>query len=99
MGLLRGGVWGGAILSHDPGTCPEGWEPSGNLEVHPAHAQCTEAPRTSCTEFPNTYSGTEVAAPTQAPLARAPRRREAGPGAERPRGGASEGPDLVVYKE
>lgn len=35
------------------------------------------------------HSGTEVAAPTQAPLAPAPRRREAGPG-----GGASSGRGL-----
>jgi hypothetical protein len=95
-------LWGSIlwpVLSRDPEACPEGWEPLRNLEIHPAHAQCTESPRTSCTKFQNAYSGTEVAAPTQVPLVRAPRGRKAGPGVERPLGGASEGRDLEVYKE
>lgn len=67
-------------------------------DIQRAHTgtQRKETMRTICTEFLN--SGTEVAAPKH-PLSRNPRRREAGPGAGRLRGGASEGRDLAVYKE
>lgn len=78
-------------LSRGVGIPQEAWG-------HPAHTQRKETVRTICTEFPNGYSGTEVAAPKH-PLSRHTRRREAGPGAEHPQGGASEGRDLAVYKE
>lgn len=49
--------------------------------------QRKEAVRTICTEFLNDYWGTKVATAPKQPLSRNPRRREAGPGVERPRGG------------
>lgn len=60
----------------------------GNIQRAHTGSQRKETVRTICTEFLTDYSGTEVAAAPKHPLSRNPRRREAGPGAECPRGGA-----------